>query len=513
MTRSSVWRCAALGAAAGTLYFLSFPPYSIAVLGWAALVPLVWAVRTARRAREAALAGAVAGLVACAGGYFWIADMAHRFWSVPWVFASFLLAVFGTFGEINFTLFALAAYLLRRRLAVWPAAATAALFAACEFVVPKVFPDVLSHSQIDLPALPFAAALVGAHGLSFAVAWAACAVAWLVERERRSLRQRLAEIVLCAASIAALAGWGVRREARLAAQPPERWLDVAIVQSNLGDPEEVAAQLGSVTAAIDSTVTLYLDLTRRALAHDPPDLVVWPETAVPTVPRPRVLERLQEIAAELRAPLVFGAYDSERGPGNRYRLYNAAFLLLPTGELQQRYYKHKLLLFGEYVPLSDRFPRLLDLLPAPGEFTPGPGPGVFRLDGIAMTPLICYELLFPRIVRQSLHAGGEIVLNLTNDYWFGRQAEPVQHLALSRMRVFETGRPIVRATNTGISALVDGRGRVVQQTGVWVQDVLRGTLPVPPMEMTPYVRWGDALAGLLAALAVAGVAAAWKLVR
>ena len=157
--------------------------------------------------------------------------------------------------------------------------------------------------------------------------------------------------------------------------------------------------------------------------------------------------------------LVFGGYDSERLPANRWRLYNAAFYMAPSGALVERYYKHKLLLFGEYVPLSDRFPALLDLLPTPGEFTPGPGPGIFTIGGVRMAPLICYELLFPRVVRASLRAGGQVLVNLTNDYWFGKHLEPLQHLELARMCAIETCRPIVCAVATMSASMPPVRSR------------------------------------------------------
>jgi apolipoprotein N-acyltransferase len=275
---------------------------------------------------------------------------------------------------------------------------------------------------------------------------------------------------------------------------------VLLVQSNLGDPEELANALGSVTHAVDSTVTIYEKLTQRALAALPAgskvDLVVWPETAVPSVPRPRLMARLQELVTRYGVTLIFGAYDSERS-GTQWRVYNAAFHMLPSGEVSDHYYKHKLLLFAEYVPFSERFPRLLNMLPAPGEFTPGPGPKVFQVGDVALSPLICYELLFPNSMRAALGAGGEVIVNLTNDYWFGRHLEPHQHLALARMSAIEIGRPVLRVTNTGISAVIDGRGKVLASSGVWAQDALRVTVPVPPMSWTPFARWGMATTAAL----------------
>ena len=513
--RSSVaWRVAALGALAGALYFLACPPYGIAALAWVALVPLFVAVHRADRCRQAVWAGGAMGLVACFGGYAWIADTAHRFWQVPWAFATLLLVLFGSFAELHFTVFAFVAWRFRRRLALAPAAASAALYTGCEIFVPRIFPDKLGHTQVDAPGLAHAASLVGAHGLSFLLAWISASlvglgIAWVARRyagvssDAAGAKVRLmfttVELALAVLMTAGFAAYGANHAARLAATPAERVLDVAIVQANIGDPEEIAAALGSVTRAIDSTVATYIGLTAGMPGNTLPDVVVWPETAVPSVPRQRILDRLQQLVTPRHTTLIFGAYDAEHTPDSRWLSFNAAFCMSPAGEIVGRYAKHKLLLFGEYVPLSDHFPQLMNILPSPGEFTPGPGPRVFDVNGVPLTPLICYELLFPDVVRAALRAGGSVIVNLTNDYWFGRGLEPEQHLALCRMCALETDRPIVRATNTGISALIDADGVVRARTRIWEPAVLHATLAVPPMTWTPYMRWGHWTTAALAA--------------
>jgi apolipoprotein N-acyltransferase len=510
---SAAWRLRALGALSGVVYFLAFPTYSLGPLAWVAFIPLFAALRRAPRRREALWIGAAAGMAISVGGYFWIADTAHRFWQVPWPLAILLLGIFGTFAELHVPVFAGLLWTLRRRFPSLPAAGAAALFAVCELYVPRIFPDKLAHPTLDLGTFAYAAALVGTHGLSFTIAWTAAALeaAWATRRDAAH-RRHLVELGLAAVAVLALAAWGARQRAALTAAPAAKTLEILLVQSNVGDPEELAKTLGNVTQAIDSTVSTYIGLTAQALARGRADLVVWPETAVPAIPRPRVVARVQSLVAAYGVPIVFGAYDAERVAGKRLKMYNAAFHMTANGELTARYYKHKLLLFGEYVPLSDRFPALLDLLPTPGEFTPGPGPGVFRIAGVAFTPLICYELLFPSVVRGALDAGGEVVLNLTNDYWFGRHLEPEQHLALCRMCAMETGRPIVRATNTGITALVDARGEVVARTGIWTQETLRARLAVPAMRWTPYARWGETALAVLVAAALLAVGVMWRLV-
>jgi apolipoprotein N-acyltransferase len=183
------------------------------------------------------------------------------------------------------------------------------------------------------------------------------------------------------------------------------------------------------------------------------------------------------------------------------------------GILRERYYKHNLLPLGEHVPFSEEFPFLLDWIPDAGEFSPGPGAQALQLDGLRLTPLICYEILFPRYVREGLHLGGDVLLNLTNDYWFGRYAEPEQHLSLARMRAFETGRPILRATNTGYSALIAADGSIVTRSGLWQREILRGTLEIPEARSTPYLRAGEWMVVLLALVAWGLAAIQWRLVR
>lgn len=522
MFRFTAWRAPALGALSGVLYFLAQPPHDLVLLGWIVVVPLAIAVASASSARQAFVAGLAAGFVASFGGYFWIADTAHRFWQAPWPFALFLLGLFSVFAQLHMTIFALAAWVLRRGLRRAPAALTAAVYVGCEVVVPRIFPDKLGHSQIDAGPLPFAAALVGTHGLTFVLAWVGLALARVLLPRLAAGRdvapptrfRRGAELCTGVAAAIALTTWGAVRRTGVERTPPERTLDVAIVQSNIGDPEEIAALLGSVTAAIDSTVSTYVHAT-EALGGgvSAPDLVVWPETAVPAVPRPRIIERLQRATTRIGADLIFGGYDSERRADGRWRMYNAAFHIDAAGSLRGRYAKHKLLLFGEYVPLSNRFPQLLEILPSPGEFTPGPGPRVFEVEGVALTPLICYELLFPGVVRAALRSGATTIVNLTNDYWFGRHLEPQQHLALTRMCALETGRPIVRATNTGISALIAADGSVRAQSGIWERTTLRGVLPIPPMRWTPYARWGELALAVWVGAACAMVWILWGIRR
>lgn len=504
---------AALSILAGATYALAFPPFQVSPLAWVALVPLVLAVRRVRTWRRAALCGAGAAVVMCAIGYAWIADMSIRFWHAPLPVAALLLLLYASFGEINFTLFALLLYRWRTRLERWPAVTTAALFTLLEVLVPKIFPDTLGSTQVAVPFLPSASALVGTFGLSFVIAWFASCLAWMVWSAPAIRRRRGVELVMCLACSAGLWLYGVRRQHAMDALPVQRELRLALVQSNIGDAGVFVQELGSSALMASTVIGRYVGMTRATLQQGPVDIVIWPETAIPVSPRDQAFEPVRAMVRDLDIALVFGGYDFQVQRTGRWRVYNTLFWMDRRGRIRERYHKSKLLPLGEHIPFADRFPVLLDIIPNAGEFTPGSGPRAFEIDGVQVAPLICYELLFPRYVRRGVRMGGEVLLNLTNDYWFGRYAEPQQHFALARMRTFETGRPIVRATNTGISALIDANGRILAQTALSQPEVLRATLPLRAVPATPYLRAGEWCVVALVGGAWGLVALAWRLFR
>lgn len=496
-SRNRFLRGLALGLLAGGCYALSFPPYRVPLLGWPAVGLLLLAVHHATSWRQAVACGALAAGVACTLGYHWIAQTAHDFGLMPWPLAVGAFAVFALIGEINMTLYALFLWWLRRPGSRWPAAWIAVPYTGLELVIPKVFPDVLAHSQIDVPWMASSSALLGQFGLGFVIAWTSLAGVEAALQRRADgavRRRRVAELCLALATVVALCAYGAVRQNR--DRTVTRSLDVVLLQTNIGDPIGLVNQ-DPRDRVLDSLTTLYVDWTREALEDGPADLVVWPETAFPASPRHGAIYHLQRLAIETGTPIVFGGYDFWRDDQSHWHIYNTLFWIDRQGTVRDRYHKTLLIPIGEAIPFEGRWPQLRRLFPNAGEFTPGNGPKVMDVDGLWMAPLICYELIFPHYVQRSLKLGGEVLLNVSNDYWFGRTVEPQQHLALARMRAYETGRPIIRCTNTGISALIDSRGRITHRTGIWRQESLRGTLDVPEVEWTPYARWGERVLAVL----------------
>jgi apolipoprotein N-acyltransferase len=295
---------------------------------------------------------------------------------------------------------------------------------------------------------------------------------------------------------------------------------VAVLQGNIDQGVKWSREW------FEATLAAYEDLTRAAAAAGA-EVVVWPETAVPAAIETGESEvrRLSELARETRVALVVGAVGIEPGssgadpPGGAppRRVYDSAFVVTPAGLVAERYDKSQLVPFGEYIPLQrllGRFLRALARGIAAAAVTPGaapravgialPGPDAGRLT--AGIP-ICYELIFPDLVRRFVEDGAELLLAITNDAWYGRTGAPYQFLAMTALRSAETGVWTARAANTGVSAIIDGRGRVRSQTRLFERAWLAADLPRRRAAdgTTFYVRHGDWLAAAcwLALLVVA----------
>jgi apolipoprotein N-acyltransferase len=234
------------------------------------------------------------------------------------------------------------------------------------------------------------------------------------------------------------------------------------------------------------------------------DLIVWPETAIQAwIP---VSSDFLVNDGEVVVPqvgdsyfLVGGlSYKIEKNSLNNISdrditSFNTAFLTNSQGEILGRYNKIKLLLFGEYLPFSSYIPAIKKLSPATGDFTPGNELEILEIKekGIKIAPLICYEDIIPSFTRKFVEEGANLLVNLTNDAWFGETFEPYQHLIVSVPRAVETKRYLVRATNTGISAIIDPVGRIIARTGIFEETTLEGEVAIIDGEKTFYTRIGN----------------------
>jgi apolipoprotein N-acyltransferase len=502
--RSSPWIPRLLALAAGLAAALAFPPFGLlpGLLGYGLLLRLADA-EGARPLRSAFFRGWLAGVGYFGLGVGWITepfmvDAAEQGWMAP--FALLLMA-----GGLAL-FWGLAALLYRLiRPAGWSRALVfAAALSAMEWLRGHLFtgfPWNLPGETWAAGSAPSqAAAVVGAYGLSFiTVAIAASAVLVFDAVPRRS---RLISGGVTLAALAALYGWGAARLASAQGPEPDAPL-VRLVQANIDQKEKWRPE--NLQMVFDT----YLAMTLQPAARTP-DVVVWPEGALPAViddllvPGSPYLDRL---VAALRPgqTLMMGANRAGPGPKGGVAYYNSLVAFRREGPAEGGglritgvYDKHRLVPFGEFLPLGEIATRwgVRSLVHMPEDFTAGPDPTPLRLAGLpAVQPLICYEALFPRFTAQAAARGGvrpAWILNVSNDAWFGATSGPWQHLNIAGYRAIEEGLPLARATPTGVTAMIDAHGRVVdgRRLALGRQGVI--DMPLPrALPATLYSRFGE----------------------
>ena len=491
------------------------------VLAWFAPALLLLGLR-GLAPRAAAVAAFAAGLVAHALLFHWIYVATVDYGHAPAPVGVLAAIGLGLYPALFFAVFGAAWAVLSRAKLGSPIAA-AALWVALEharsFVATGMPWGLIGYTQHANAALVAWVPFTGVWGLSFVVVAVSATLARVVV-----LRRADATLGLVLAAFAALLGAGALDLARDPGQPSET-IRIGVLQGNVDQDVKWSPEWAERTLA-DSAA-----LTRRA-ADDGARVVVWPETAVPGSPDydPILAERLAELARELRVALVVGAVGVEPHAAGGLRYFDSAFVIAPDGTFADRYDKTHLVPFGEYVPfraLVGRFVEAIARGAANTDVSPGRAPRAVAVplaDGttlLAGVP-ICYELLFPDAVRRFFapfgasspagSVGAEMLLAITNDAWYGRTGAPYQFLVMTALRSAENRVWTVRAANTGISAVIDDRGRVRMQTPLFEQTLLVADVPRRPAPVggSFYARYGDWLP-IACWLASAGlVLAAWR---
>jgi apolipoprotein N-acyltransferase len=473
-----------LAAVGGALLCAGFVGFGVWPLALLALPPLWEALERepSRPLLGPALAGLAFGWVAYAGGYAWLWRLVDVFLAGDVRLGAALWSLHSLWWALRFALYATLYVALRRR--GWPvAAAGVAPLVAIEWLYPSLFPFYLGSSFVD--RTPWIQ-LVDLGGPLAASALAALASAAAFESWRwlRGRRPRPAWTWAVAGLALALAwGYGTLRvralEGSITAAPALR---VGLVQANLG-----------VHAKRDRPELVhrrYLEQTRRLLAGGDLDLVVWPETVyVRGLQRPLPISG-ELIREDLRVPILFGAA-TVRVAGGRSRRYNSALLIGADGVIRDAYDKNWLIPFAEYLPLAGVAAPLARLFPNAQQFAAASDTPPLTLGPWRLSTPICYEAVRPDFVRRMFErARPQLFVSLANDAWFGDSQEPWIHLAMARLRAVELHRYLVRATNSGVSAVVDPMGRVVARTRLLVRESLRAQVRLLEGRSL-YARLGD----------------------
>ncbi|MSQ68024.1 MAG: apolipoprotein N-acyltransferase [Gammaproteobacteria bacterium] len=486
--RSPRWLGSLLALGAGLLLPFAFAPYGawwVAPLSLAALF-LSWHAATPRLA---ALRGYLFGAGFFGHGVAWVQISIHQFGLPLYSFSVSMTALFALYLALYP---ALTGWLVRRLPATGELTRLAVLAPALWTLVEwsrgwlfSGFPWlVLGDSQTDSPLrgwLP----ILGASGTTLLLV--TMAAAGCVAGLGRSWGR--AGLCVLAAALPVLVG---------RALVPLEW-----TQAN-GPPQSVALVQGAVPQEIKwLPATRATTLARYAALTEPhwgTDIIVWPETALPAFPQEisDYLQQLARRAEDSHSLFLLGLPTSE----NAERYFNSVLLLGPH---EGRYSKHHLVPFGEYLPYDRQLRPLLDFLSIPmSSFTPGaPRQPVLQTGTLKLGVTICYEDAFASEVSKAL-PDANLLVNVSNDAWFGDSAAPHQHLQIARVRALESGRDLLRATNTGISALIDHRGQVLARSPQFTPVVVTGTTQ-PRAGMTPFTRYGPWPSLLLAVALVLSV--------
>ena len=519
-----------LAALAGLLLALSFPNFGIAGFAWLAPGLLVVA-SLGTRGWERFRIGFVGGLIHYLVSLYWLLLIPYRWHSIPlgpaagWLALGAFLALFPAMwlclaappergssvtasGQKDFRLWTLEARLIPETWvgrSLW-CLSGAVIWVAIEMLVARIFTgfpwDLLGVSLYRMVPLIQICSITGVYGVSFLIVWGSlslvCAV-FAVLRQPTLRYAWLGETLLPLATILALFSFGFRQIHH--APAPTRTLKVTFVQPSI--PQTLIWDPGSD----DERFRQLIQLSEQAMTNQP-DLLLWPEAAVPKLLRwdKDTFAAVTNLAGSHHVWLIIGADDMELradSSGKEIReFFNSSFLISPEGKLVNSYQKRALVIFGEYIPLVTWLPFIKWFTPIEGGFTSGKRPVAFKLSDrdVTTSVLICFEDVFPHLAREYADSNTDFVVNITNNGWFGEGAAQWQHATSALFRAVENGLPLLRCSNNGLTCWVDSFGQLRQifhddRGKVYGPGCMTAEVPLlPPGETRPrtfYNQHGD----------------------
>jgi apolipoprotein N-acyltransferase len=486
----------------GILLFLSFP----GVVGfwpaaWVALIPLLLAIRNVSPGRAAGL-GLLAGMVHYVSLLYWIVIVLGRYGNLPlWVSipALLLLALYMSGYLALFCAIMSRIWKTRETRAVWIGPL---LWVGLDYVRSFLFSGFpwqdLGYSQYKALLLIQTADLTGHFGITFHIVLVNFVTAlifllWQANRSAVKASQPLLTLRLHRAfyyailpslcMILVVLGYNLfryRQQSEIMASSPR--MKIAVVQGSIEQDKKWSPAMRL------KTINIYTRLSEQAIAseHGPPVLLVWPETALPfLIDNNPYYQRLKNILITKEkicllagAPYYKEIVNNKGEQTGKYLAYNSAYLFKPDGEIGGRYDKQHLVPFGEYVPFSDYFSLPGPLVENIGNFRSGKPVAPLSCRGAAIGVLICFESIFPKLARDWTASGANLLVNITNDAWFGRSSAPWQHLSMSVFRAVENRRSLARAANTGVSAVIDPLGRIISFSPLFQPFYLAAEVPL-----------------------------------
>lgn len=482
-----------LAGLSGLLLFFSFPMYGYGIVAWAALIPLFFALQDATP-RAGFRIGFLAGFIAHIGIFYWIVYVVVHYGYLPVYAGIAAMLLLAAYLSIYTACFAVGVVFLKGK-GIPLVLSAPLLWTVLEFLRSHFltgFPwENLAYSQYLFAKIIQISDITGIYGITFAIVLIN-AVLYDLLSARPPGRRLWVQAVFAGVVITAILVYGHIRTAEIdAALHKAPGLPVALIQGNI----EQSVKWDPLYQS--QTIDIYSSLSRESTPSGS-GLIVWPETAAPFYfQRPGPLQdAVVNLARASGSAILFGSpsYEEEKGT---IHYMNSAFLLGSDGTLSGRYDKVHLVPYGEYVPLRRFFPFIGKLVVGVGDFRPGKGFHPLVDAGRRLGVLICYEGIFPEAARDYKKGKVALLVNITNDAWFGRTSAPYQHLSMTVFRAIENRLYLVRAANTGISAIIDPKGEIVSRTGLFERATLKGDVKIID-EKTLYAAYGDAFVYLCA---------------
>ena len=454
---------------------------------WIALIPLMYAC-TITNPRQAAVIGFICGLVYFTVMLYWVVIVMTTYGHLPWWLSVLIMLLLACYMSIYPALFSAGFNWMASLISpLWFAPL---LWVSLDFIRSKLFTGFpwhdLAYTQYRFPLLIQTADLTGHYGITFLIVLFNTLFFTLIKLliDKKRLKDRFLQLDAIVAFI--LLGsallYSIVRSHTITAAMKERNIPAIVVQGNVAQDQKW------VPGSLRKTVDTYVRLSQKALAEQPLSIMIWPETALPLYPLesdifPYLVKQLNITG---NAALLTGAPHRENSPNKEaVAYYNSAFLVAAneantnnTDNVQGRYDKQHLVPFGEYIPLKEFLPLSGPLVETIGDFTVGKKQPPLTWKGIRMGVLICYESIFPELTSDAVSNGANLLVNITNDAWFGRSSAPWQHLSMAVFRAVETRRSLARAANTGISGFIDPRGDLHQLAPLFETCFRRAELPI-----------------------------------
>lgn len=486
-----------LSSISGILLILIFPKFDLEFIAWFALVPFLLSVSMANNQRSAFKKGFTTGFIYFLGTTYWVVNSIYYYGPLPFSLSITILLVMVIILSLYIGLFGFLYHLISKRLPLPSSILAPLLWTSIELSRTYLFSGFpwssLGYSQYKtLPVIQIAD-ITGVYGISFLIAAVNGSIMDLIMFRKTKRKSLLFGPALSTILLIIAIGYGFQT---LKEPDAGRAIKISLIQGNIEQDKKWDKKYQR------DVFDTYLRLTGESLKNNP-DIVIWPEASTPFYfgRDKEYTDKLTSFVKEHKIYLLFGTARVKSFEKRKYSLANSAYLLSPAGEIKGSYDKIHLVPFGEYVPLKKILFFVNKLVVGVGDFVSGDRYEIFETPKGRFGTVICYEIIFPGLVRKFIKGGAEYIVTITNDAWFGKTSAPYQHFSMAVLRAVENRTPVARAANTGVSGFIDPYGRILMASGIFQEGAYSGNIRIGSRK-TFYTTHGDIFAYICLGLTI-----------